>query len=147
MDLNKTNCCKICGWIGRTHLHHIIPLSKQGLDIPENIVELCPNHHSEATGNEEDFAEKFGLLGKRRSVEERKRLQEYSLLLAKYASGEYLSTKEIATLAVLMDAFKFTLGEAIGCLLGLSKNSVERSFGKSLFKDKQKQEGSSVEDS
>jgi predicted HNH restriction endonuclease len=28
--------------------HHVIPLAERGLDIPGNVVALCPNHHREA---------------------------------------------------------------------------------------------------
>ena len=29
-------------------VHHIIPLSEHGLDVPENVAALCPMHHREA---------------------------------------------------------------------------------------------------
>jgi 5-methylcytosine-specific restriction endonuclease McrA len=49
--------CEWCGQSGfsmangRTYLetHHIIPLSEKGLDTPENLVALCPNHHRRST--------------------------------------------------------------------------------------------------
>lgn len=42
--------CEICGWNeGYCEKHHIIPISRKGKDSEENIMLLCPNHHSEAT--------------------------------------------------------------------------------------------------
>lgn len=42
--------CEICEWNeGYCERHHIIPLKDNGKDIEENIMILCPNHHSEAT--------------------------------------------------------------------------------------------------
>jgi hypothetical protein len=35
----------ICGDARWTHLHHIIPKSQGGLDVPENIITLCSAHH------------------------------------------------------------------------------------------------------
>lgn len=36
--------CEICGYIG-VEMHHIIPKSKGGTDVINNILFLCPNHH------------------------------------------------------------------------------------------------------
>jgi len=80
MDLDKINRCQLCGWIGRTHLHHIIPLRKNGTDNIINIIEICPNHHSEALNNEEKFATKFNLIGERKSQEELDALIEFANL-------------------------------------------------------------------
>lgn len=66
--ITKTNQCKICGWgLGKTHRHHIIPLSEEGEDCEENIIEICPNHHAEATFDYEMFNKEFGLTGKKNS--------------------------------------------------------------------------------
>ena len=43
-----TGKCKLCGWNGYTQMHHIIPTYDYGSDEDENLIELCPNHHSEA---------------------------------------------------------------------------------------------------
>jgi len=48
--------CDVCGWPGKAvtgpgrgkilHVHHIDPLSKGGEDEWNNMILLCPNHHS-----------------------------------------------------------------------------------------------------
>lgn len=42
--------CAFCGWEppdpGILNAHHILPLCCGGLEEPENIVILCPNHHA-----------------------------------------------------------------------------------------------------
>lgn len=48
------NCCQICGQqliehnnpLGYSEVHHIQPLFKGGKDIKENLLVLCPNHHT-----------------------------------------------------------------------------------------------------
>lgn len=38
--------CQICGWEEATRdLHHIIPVSKGGKNVENNIIAVCPNHH------------------------------------------------------------------------------------------------------
>ena len=38
--------CEICGWNKTTlDLHHIIPLSNNGIHKEENLIALCPNCH------------------------------------------------------------------------------------------------------
>lgn len=37
--------CMICGFGFGVHRHHIIPRAKGGNNVPENLVDLCPNHH------------------------------------------------------------------------------------------------------
>lgn len=43
-NFENIDCCIICGnpFIDK---HHLIPKEMYGLDIPENIINLCPNHH------------------------------------------------------------------------------------------------------
>jgi len=36
--------CVICGYY-ITDQHHIIPKQRGGSDEPENLIDLCPNHH------------------------------------------------------------------------------------------------------
>lgn len=38
--------CYFCGWDKTIHIHHIIMKKHGGLDEDENLVDLCPNHHS-----------------------------------------------------------------------------------------------------
>lgn len=39
------NCCQICGYALYVERHHFIPKSQNGSDLPDNLMELCPNHH------------------------------------------------------------------------------------------------------
>ena len=39
------NKCEFCGWIGGVEKHHIIKRIDYGSDNPENIIDLCRNHH------------------------------------------------------------------------------------------------------
>ena len=46
-------CCEICGKGGRVDkggfdIHHIIPKSQGGLDVIENLILLCRDHHNKA---------------------------------------------------------------------------------------------------
>lgn len=85
----KENKCKLCGWIGRTHLHHIIPLCNDGSTDSENIIELCPNHHSEATIDEKEFRILHNLIGKKKSNEELEALKEFAFLYQKLAFSDF----------------------------------------------------------
>ena len=39
--IKKKNKCKICNKKAQTHWHHIIPLSKGGAEIKDNLIEVC----------------------------------------------------------------------------------------------------------
>jgi 5-methylcytosine-specific restriction endonuclease McrA len=44
--------CEFCGWEPiekrQLHAHHVVPRCHGGTDDPENLIVLCPNHHSTA---------------------------------------------------------------------------------------------------
>jgi len=71
--------CEICKWDeGYCHKHHIIPLSKDGKDDNDNIMILCPNHHSEATKiGYKNFNLKYKI--KRGQLDNKKLLNEVAL--------------------------------------------------------------------
>jgi 5-methylcytosine-specific restriction endonuclease McrA len=37
--------CIVCGWDISVDIHHVIPKSKGGINTPDNLAVLCPNHH------------------------------------------------------------------------------------------------------
>lgn len=39
--------CKVCGWTLGLEVHHLMPRSLGGTNDLENLVTLCPNHHTE----------------------------------------------------------------------------------------------------
>lgn len=46
IDNIRKEPCSICGWQESIRdVHHIIPVSKGGKNINENLISLCPNHH------------------------------------------------------------------------------------------------------
>jgi|688.fasta_scaffold968804_1 5-methylcytosine-specific restriction endonuclease McrA len=50
--------CEICGYSRSSRdVHHIIPVSKGGLNKPENLISLCPNCHREC--HEDHFSDAF----------------------------------------------------------------------------------------
>jgi 5-methylcytosine-specific restriction endonuclease McrA len=40
--------CQVCGYSSHVHAHHIIPRSRGGKDLLDNLRVLCPTHHVEA---------------------------------------------------------------------------------------------------
>lgn len=62
--------CSNCGFIGDTHLHHIVPRSKGGSDSPKNLIEVChPCHrkiHNSEFGGENGLI-KSGIKNKKES--------------------------------------------------------------------------------
>ncbi len=121
----KTNICKLCGWKGRTHLHHIIPVSNYGEDTLKNIIEICPNHHSEAQSHEEEFAIKYNLTGERYSKEKLKSLSEGSLLFGR-SSVDELDEDEQSRLLEIINKYKFDKIDFIAFMMGITRKSVER---------------------
>ena len=117
----KNNKCKLCEWIGRTHMHHIIPIRDNGKDEKENIVELCPNHHAEASENEEDFAKRFNLVGVKKSDEELSDLQEFSHLFHRYLLGENINNKRLKELKI---KHNFDRIDMISYFVGITRKSV-----------------------
>jgi predicted restriction endonuclease len=41
-------CCRICGFATLVEVHHIIPRRQRGPDTLDNLITLCPNHHTMA---------------------------------------------------------------------------------------------------
>jgi hypothetical protein len=66
--------CQICGWNkGNCERHHKIPMSENGEDCKENIILICPNHHSEAHNiGHINFNKKYNLTGVECSKEKNK---------------------------------------------------------------------------
>jgi hypothetical protein len=50
--LSGAGVCEFCGWEPiekrQLHAHHVIPQCHGGTDAVENLIVLCPNHHSTA---------------------------------------------------------------------------------------------------
>ncbi len=42
------NRCVVCGSIYRLSVHHVVPAVEGGKDVLDNLVTLCPTHHSRA---------------------------------------------------------------------------------------------------
>jgi len=120
----KTNICRICGWSGSTHLHHIIPLSDYGEDINENIIEICPNHHSEAQNDEEEFAKKYNIEGIRFSKDKLESLKDASIMFARGIGGNS-SSPDFKELCNIIDKYKFDKFDLIAFMMGITKKSVE----------------------
>lgn len=129
MDFNKQYKCSICNWKGkRTHLHHIIPLKNNGKNSIKNIIELCPNHHTESFFNEESFAKKHNLIGEALSKKEIEDLQNFSILYARMKLDNDLSQKEITKLFQLKEKYNFNEYNALSQLLGITKSKSELDF-------------------
>ena len=121
----KENKCQLCGWKGRTHLHHIIPKKKNGVDNQNNIIEICPNHHAEATEKESAFAKKFNLLGKSKSNEELKALKEYSFL-----HHELFCLREgLKKMEELEEKYNFDKLGVTAYMMGITRDQVEKTYG------------------
>ena len=127
MDLNKTNKCSLCNWQGRTHMHHIIPMSKMGEHSPKNIIELCPNHHAEASEDEERFAKKYNLVGEKYTNKKLESLRRGSFLFMKSAFYD-LTELEWIELFEIVQEFKFDKIDFIAFGLGISRKSVQASY-------------------
>jgi hypothetical protein len=51
-ELIREYPCEICNWSEYTRdVHHIIPVSKDGKSVINNLISLCPNHHKMADHN------------------------------------------------------------------------------------------------
>lgn len=55
--------CKICGFDVLVEVHHITPKHKGGGDALENLITLCPNHHTMADRRMISSGELYGLIG------------------------------------------------------------------------------------
>jgi hypothetical protein len=122
--MEKTNKCVICNWTGRTHIHHIIPRSKGGTERDENLVELCPNHHSDSEDNEEDFAIQYGFIGEKINEEERNLLKEYAFLIFGFKN----ESTNLERLEELEKKYKWDKFDAIAYLMGLTRNFVVNNY-------------------
>ena len=128
MDSSKERKCKLCGWEGKTHLHHIIPRRKNGSECTNNLIELCPNHHAEATEDEELFQIKFNLVGNKKSEEELNELQEYAFL---FFNNDF--TDQFFNLE---KKWGFDNIDAIAYLMGVTRNYILNTY-QSNFKANQ----------
>jgi hypothetical protein len=132
--MEKKNKCELCGWVGKTHIHHIIPLHKDGEDNDNNKVEICPNHHSDSHYNEEEFAKEYNLVGEKMSELKLADLKRASFLFTKIPSWG-LSEEEFEELKRIVLKYDFKKSHLMGCSLGISSDSAER-----YLKDKQDNE-------
>lgn len=122
-SFNKTHICKLCGWKGRTHLHHIIPIKDNGEDTSKNIIELCPNHHSESYDNEVEFAKKFKLKGQSFSKDKVDNLIKGSILYYKLNLG-VINKKENGELNEIILLYGFDKYDFVSYSLGITRNSL-----------------------
>ena len=121
MGLSKNNICVLCGWVGRTQMHHIIPRKEDGSEELLNLIELCPNHHAEASENEEDFRKKWGLIGKSKSPKELNDLREFSFL---FFNGNF--NKEFFDLQA---KWNFDRTDVVAYFMGVTRNYVLFNYG------------------
>lgn len=121
----KTYTCKLCGWKGRTHIHHIIPLSRYGSEELENIIELCPNHHAEATEDLERFNIRFNLKGKRKSKEELEALSEFTILYMGQVNGIGIDEEK---LNFLQKKYNFDKVDAVSFAMGITRRRVIENY-------------------
>ncbi|KKL55293.1 hypothetical protein LCGC14_2256860 [marine sediment metagenome] len=120
--------CKICGWVGFIHEHHIIRVSDNGANTPNNLIQLCPNHHSETLGKEEEFAKKHNLEGEEMSKDKLEALEKASNIYMKcYFNG--ISINEILDFVLIIKKYGFTQDRLIGIHLNLSENAIKRYRG------------------
>ena len=90
-----------------------------GLDVSSNIIEICPNHHAEATEDEEKFAKKFNLIGTKKTEEELNDLKEFSQLFFKNNKEPI----DINKFIFLIKKYNFDDIDAISYFMGISRNS------------------------
>lgn len=124
--------CKLCGWNGvRTHMHHIIPKRYHGEDTKDNLIELCPNCHADATMNEKDFAIKHKLVGKKFSKDKIKALVRGSKI---FCNIEILNIAYIADKTVFEEyeqinkKYGFNKYEYIAFIMGVTSKYVEDNY-------------------
>ncbi len=128
MVLNKKYECQICKWKGRrTHLHHIIPKKNYGEDYDENLIELCPNCHSEACEDEQAFAKKHNLKGMEYSKEKIEALQKVFRYVSNNEKGKNQEIK------LLYSKFDFDWIDCVAYVSGITRGSVFNTY----LKDKQ----------
>jgi len=120
MEFHKEYKCKICGWEGYTHLHHIIPIKDDGEECINNLIEICRNHHSEACKNEEEFAKKHNLKGESMSDIKLSDLQEAAFLFTK----ENKSPEEINRLMEITNEYNFDKYDYVAKLVGVIRNRI-----------------------
>lgn len=126
--IKKKQECKLCGWKGRTHLHHIIPLREQGSNNDKNLIELCPNHHSESVQREKEFAYQHNLIGEKLENEFLEAMDAASQLLIRSA-WENLSRKDLLTLSKLILKHGFDKEQLLANSLGITKKSFIERYG------------------
>lgn len=121
----KTNMCKLCGWKGRTQMHHIIPVRDMGENTDKNLIELCPNHHAEASEDEYAFAKENNLEGEDVSEEKLAELIEGSQLMMKVSYGD-LTKEDTIRLVEISKKHGFDRLDYTAYMLGITRNVVER---------------------
>jgi tRNA A22 N-methylase len=122
--MEKKNICKLCGWEGRTEIHHIISRKNNGSENDLNLIELCPNHHSEAI-DEKDFRNKWNLIGEEKSEEELIALQNWAFMLLNYSRGEII---DLEYFYKLKEKYSFCKLDALAYFLGTTKNYVMNTY-------------------
>ncbi len=127
----KLNKCKICGWIGRTHIHHIIPIRHHGEDSEKNLIELCPNDHSEASMDEYIFMKKHNLVGEKFSEQKEKSLVDGSQL---FFSQKDLTNIQLKELYDIMEKYKFDKVDFIAYMMGVTRNYIDQNY---IYEEKQ----------
>lgn len=56
------HACRVCGSPDNGELHHLVPRSQRGDDIPDNLVRLCLLCHALIEARDDTTAMKLGLL-------------------------------------------------------------------------------------
>jgi len=119
--MDKLNTCKLCGWRGRTHIHHIIPVRDKGEDTDKNKIELCPNHHAEASEDETAFAEEHNLAGEEVSKEKLNALIEGSNLFVRASCKG-----DIDRLVEISKKYGFNKLDYVAYMMGITPKAVEK---------------------
>ena len=121
----KTNVCKLCGWSGRTHMHHIIPKRHHGEDTEDNLIEICPNHHAEASINELEFSKKHNLIGEKFSKKKEEDLRDGAQL---FFGQKNLTDTEIEKLKKIMHEHNFDKIDFIAYMMGCTRSYIEQNY-------------------
>ena len=66
VDAQQNGVCMLCGEAGIEHHHHIVPRSKGGSDLPENIVGLCQHCHFEIHKGNQRVLAKLKAIGQKK---------------------------------------------------------------------------------
>jgi len=121
----KLGQCKICKWAGRTHIHHIIPKRHHGENSKNNLIELCLNHHSEASEDEYLFMKKHNLKGEKFSEKKEKDLRDGAQL---FFGQKNLTNTELKNIIRIMEEHDLDKIDFIAYMMGITRTSIEQNY-------------------